>query len=77
METLSIDIVNPKARKLLEDMEDMQLITIRRGEAGERLEKLLSKIRDIPGPKPTYEEITAEVETVRQKRYDQNQQGNH
>lgn len=74
METLTIDIVNPKARKLLEDMEDMELITIRQNEAVERLEKLLGKIRNVPGPSPTYEEITKEVEIVRQQLYEQKQQ---
>lgn len=74
METLTIDIVNPKARKLLEDMEDMELITIRQNEAVERLERLLGKIRNLPEPAPTYEEITKEVEMVRQKRYEQKKQ---
>lgn len=74
METLTIDILNPKARKLLEDMEDMELITIRQNEAVERLERLLGKIRNLPEPAPTYEEITKEVEMVRQKRYEQKKQ---
>lgn len=74
METLTIDIVNPKARKLLEDLEDLELITIRQNEAVERLERLLGKIRNVSGPAPTFEEITKEVEMVRQQRYEQKYQ---
>lgn len=78
METLTIDIINPKARKLL---EGMNLITIRQNEAIERLERFIEKIRSVPEPVPalpSYEEITKEVEMVRQQRYEQKrQQGNY
>jgi hypothetical protein len=77
METLTIDIIDPKAKKLLEDMEDLNLISINNNNAVERLERLLGKIRSVDGPKPTLNEITQEVEIVRQQRYEQKQQGNY
>ncbi len=76
METLTIDIIDPKAKKMLEDMEDMNLISINNNKAVERLERLLGKIRSVGGTKPTLEEITKEVELIRLQRYEQKQQGN-
>ena len=73
METLTVDIINPKAKKLLEDMEDLNLITINNNKAVERLERLIGKIRSTDGPTPTLDEITKEVEIVRQQRYEQKQ----
>ncbi|MBA4140654.1 MAG: hypothetical protein H0X70_09145 [Segetibacter sp.] len=71
METLTIDIIDPKAKKMLEDMEDMNLISINNNKAVERLERLLGKIRSVGGTKPTLEEITKEVELIRLQRYEQ------
>ena len=67
MESIRIEILNPKAKKLLKSLVDLNLIAIRnsKNEFSELLEKLRSKNSD----KPTLEEITREVEFVRNKRY--------
>jgi len=67
METLKVDILNPKARKLLKDLADLDLIAIRKStksEFSEVLERLRSKSETVPSP----EEIAGEVETVRSRR---------
>jgi hypothetical protein len=67
METISIQIKNPKAKQLLKDLESLNLITIKsKPTLGMMLEKLRKKGQDAP----TLEEITSEVEKVRQMRYD-------
>ena len=69
MDTLQIDILNPKAIQLLKDLADMDLISIR-DSSDDGFLKLVNKIRakakDNP---PTLEEITNEVELVRANRY--------
>ena len=67
METISIQIKNPKAKQLLKDLESLNLITIKsKPTLGMVLENLRKKSQDAP----TLEEITSEVEKVRQTRYD-------
>lgn len=68
MDTLRIDILNPKAAKLLKDLADMNLIAIhdipRNG-----FSDVLKKLRKKADTAPSLEEITREVELVRAKRY--------
>ena len=67
METVKVDILNPKARKLLKDLADLNLITIRettRSDFSEVLNKIRSKSDTVPSP----EEIADEVEAVRSQR---------
>jgi len=69
MTTMQIDILNPKASKLLKDLADLQLIAIRNPKEDgflSLIKKLRAKAKDNP---PTLEEITKEVEIVRAKRY--------
>ena len=69
MTTLQVDILNPKAGKLLEDLAELKLISIRKS-ADDGFIKLLNKIRaKAKNNPPTLEEITREVEIVRAKRY--------
>jgi len=68
METLRIDIVNPKAKKIIEELADLNLITIRDKDPIKSFKKLLSKLRS-KTEKPSLDEITKEVEIVRAKRY--------
>ena len=68
MESLTIDILNPKAGKLLQDLADLDLIAIRNS-SKIGLSSILDKLQSKPGPVPTMEEITQEVESVRAKRY--------
>ena len=68
MNTIRVDILNPKAVKLLKDLADLNLIAIqdtsKNGFAG-----VLKKLRSKAKSAPTLEEITKEVELVRSKRY--------
>jgi hypothetical protein len=67
MEALSVQIVNPKAKSLLLNLEEMNLIRI---EVKPTLSEILAKLRRNEDEAPTFEEITEEVEFVRQKRYE-------
>ena len=69
MESIRIDILNPKARKLLEDLEALDLISIKsqadaKKEFFDLVNRLRSKKADI-----SLDEITAEVEAVRKKNF--------
>lgn len=67
METIKVDILNPKARKLLKDLADLNLIAIRKSDKSdfsEILKTMRSKSEDVP----TSEEIAKEVEVVRSER---------
>jgi hypothetical protein len=65
---MRIDILNPKAAKLLRDLADLNLIAIQdssKSGFASVLKKLRSKAKSVP----TLEEITKQVELVRSKRY--------
>lgn len=71
MNTISIEILNPKAGKLLENLADLNLIAIKnKPENG--FTRVLKKMRSKATAAPTLEEITKEVEIVRTKRYEKN-----
>lgn len=70
MKTIKVDILNPKARKLLKDLADLDLIVIRESTKSgflEVLKKIRSKSKNVPSP----EEIAKEVELVRSRRTNQ------
>lgn len=70
MKTISIEILNPKAKKLLQNLADLNLISIvENGNSKNNIKLLLEKLRKNSSFVPTLGEITKEVETVRQKRY--------
>lgn len=67
MSTLKVEILNPKAAKLLKDLADLNLIAI--NEIPENgFSKILARFR-AKGRKLSLEEITAEVESVRAQRH--------
>jgi len=69
MTTIQIDILNPKAGKLLEDLAELKLISIRNASEDGFL-KLVNKFRaKAKSNPPSLEEITKEVEIVRAKRH--------
>jgi hypothetical protein len=69
MTTIEVNIINPKAGKLLKDLADMNLISIRE-KSENSFSKLAKKIRaKAKDNAPTMLEITKEVEAVRSKRY--------
>lgn len=71
METLRIEIVNPKAKRLLKDLADLNLITIDKvQDLKVEFKGLLSKLRSNSDTAPSLDEITREVEIVRASRYE-------
>jgi len=74
MEALSVQIINPKAKLLLLNLAEMNLIRI---EEKSGLSEILAKLRRNELEAPLLEEITEEVELVRQKRYDVEMQNRH
>jgi len=68
MNTLQVDILNPKAAKLLKDLADLNLIAIR-GTSKSGFATVLKKLRSKAKSAPTLDEITNEVDMVRSKRY--------
>ena len=70
METLKIDILNPKAKSLLKNLADLKLIRIKKDKTRSELKYLLDKLRKNADNAPTFEEITKEVEAVRKARYE-------
>ncbi len=68
MKTYQIDILNPKAVKLLQDLADLDLISFRKTE--DSLQSVIKRLRKkASASPPSLEEITKEVELVRAKRY--------
>lgn len=68
MNTMRIDILNPKAAKLLKDLADLKLIAIQ-DTSKNGFKAVLKKLRSQAKSVPTLDEITKEVELVRAKRY--------
>ncbi len=69
MDTMQIDILNPKAGKLLKNLEDLKLISIRKS-SDDGFPTLINKFRaKAKNNPPTLAEIAKEVELVRAARY--------
>ncbi len=69
MNTMQIDILNPKAGKLLQYLADLDLISIRE-KSDENFLKVVNRLRTkAKNNPPSLEDITKEVELVRAKRY--------
>jgi len=66
METIRIEILNPKANQLLKDLADLNLIKI---QPKLTIKEMLKRTRLNFEYAPNLDEITAEVEEVRQARY--------
>ena len=69
--TYQVDILNPKAGKLLQDLADMDLISIKEDKTkGDDFFITINKLRKKAAKNPiSLDEITKEVEAVRSKRY--------
>ncbi len=70
METIRIDILNPKAKSLLKGLADLNLIRIKREKIKSEFTELLDRLRIDTEDTPTLDEITSEVEAVRKARYE-------
>lgn len=68
METIQIDILNPKAINILRDLADVDLIRINKGKINKELSKILLKLRKNSEDAPSLGDITKEVESVRLSR---------
>ena len=68
MNTMRINILNPKAARLLKDLADLNLIAIQ-DTSKNGFAAVLKKLRSKAKSAPTLDEITKEVELVRAKRY--------
>ena len=68
--TYQVDILNPKADKLLQDLAGLKLISLSRTSGKDPFLTVVKRLRKNAVSKPpTLEEITKEVEYVRSKRY--------
>ncbi|PSR54817.1 hypothetical protein AHMF7605_15555 [Adhaeribacter arboris] len=70
MERLRVEILNPKALRILKNLADLNLIAID-NEKKNSFTEVLEKSRNKSNQAPSLEEITKEVEVVRSKRYGQ------
>ena len=68
MNTIQVNILNPKADIILKDMEKQNLISIKRT-SDKNLRSVLNNLRSNAKNAPSLKEITKEVELVRTKRY--------
>jgi hypothetical protein len=68
MDALKIEILDPKALKLIKGMQDLKLIKVS-DEPVSKLEAYLKKMRNNSAKAPGMEQITKIVEQVRAKRY--------
>lgn len=71
MESIRIDIVNPKAKSLLKDMADLNLIRIKDEEIKSEFKELLDKLRVDDKKAPSLDDISDEVEAARKERYEE------
>lgn len=67
--TYQVEILNPKADKLLKDLADLKLISLTKSSDDPILAVVKRLRKKAAGLKaPTYQDITKEVESVRSKR---------
>ena len=65
---MRVEILNPKAARLLKDLADLNLIAIK-DTSKNGFASVLKKLRSKAKSAPTFDEITNEVELVRNKRH--------
>lgn len=70
METIKVDILNPKAKTILKNLADLNLIRIKSTKIKSELKDLLARLRISQDNIPSLDEITSEVDLVRKSRYE-------
>lgn len=70
MESIRIEIVNPKAKNIIKNLADMDLIRIKKEKIKSEFTELLTKLRKHSDQTPSLEEISKEVDLVRKARYE-------
>lgn len=68
MESFRIDIINPKVKKLLKNLADLNLIRINKESDKSDFSSLLEKLRAKSNDEISTDEITKEVKDVRNSR---------
>ena len=68
MDALKIEVLNPKALKLIKGMEDLKLIKVT-AERKDDFQQYLKKMRSKSKSAPNLKEITKVVDQVRSERY--------
>lgn len=66
METIQIEILNPKAKSILKSLAELKLIAIKKKTT---FSDVLAELQVNADDAPSLEEITKEVEAVRKTRY--------
>lgn len=70
MEALKVEILNPKARKILQELANLNLINISKSiDSKSEFSKIITKIRSKNSVAPSLSDITKEVESSRSERY--------
>lgn len=67
METYYVKIINPKAKSILNGLVNLNLIQIQKAEPTNKFSELLKKFRKDSGSLLSFDEITNEVDAVREK----------
>jgi len=70
MESLRIEIINPKAKSLIKNLADLDLIRIKKETLRNELKELLYSLRKNSDEALSLDEIAEEVESVRKARYE-------
>jgi hypothetical protein len=68
MEVLRVEILNPKAKKLLKGLEELELINVQ-PEPKDKFKAYLRQMRSKSKNAPSLQEITKIVDQVRSERY--------
>ena len=68
MTSIQVDILNPKAEKLLKNLADLKLIAIKRSSKS-GFNDVVTRLRKKAKKVPSSIQISKEVESVRSKRY--------
>lgn len=69
MDSINIEILNPKAMQLIKGMQELKLIKIKKQDRVSDLQAFLKKTRKNAPSSPDLDKITAIVEEVRTERY--------
>jgi hypothetical protein len=70
MEFYKIEIINPKAKKLIKNLAAMDLIRIKKDNSNSEFIQVLSRLRKDSENAPSLEEISQEVELIRKARHE-------
>ena len=73
---IQIELLDPKAKRLLEDLAALGIIRIKEDSSKDKFTALLDQFRSQESVPPTPEEIASEVEQVRKERYQSRREQN-